>query len=126
MAGSQEVTPVQDVISKVDIANGVNGNTSKENGASETEQNGAEGAQPPAGLNKNQKKKLKAKAKKQALKEGGPVPTEQTSPPSVPVSKLFPDGNYPAGEICSYKDDNIWRETSEEKKSVSQDGARYG
>ncbi|CAG8565831.1 5009_t:CDS:2, partial [Scutellospora calospora] len=29
--------------------------------------------------------------------------TQQTEPPTIPVSKFFPDGKYPEGEICEYK-----------------------
>jgi len=32
------------------------------------------------------------------------------------LSKLYPDGIYPEGEIQLYKDDNAWRTTSEEKR----------
>jgi hypothetical protein len=27
---------------------------------------------------------------------------EQTNPPSIPISELFPDGNYPEGEILEH------------------------
>ncbi|KAJ7675353.1 peptidase M24, structural domain-containing protein [Mycena rosella] len=37
-------------------------------------------------------------------------------PPRIGLSKFFPDGNYPEGEIQHYKDDNAWRTTSEEKR----------
>ena len=43
----------------------------------------------------------------------------QTAPPSVPVSKLF-NGTYPEGEIQRYKDDNLWRETNEEKRELER------
>ena len=29
-------------------------------------------------------------------------PKMQTDPPSIPVCELFPDGNFPEGEICKY------------------------
>ena len=41
---------------------------------------------------------------------------EQTDPPSIPIKDLFPQGDFPEGEIQSYKNDNLWRETSEEKR----------
>ncbi|GIL96663.1 hypothetical protein Vretimale_2425 [Volvox reticuliferus] len=44
----------------------------------------------------------------------------QTSPPSIPVRLLFPDGKYPEGEWQSYKDDNLWRETSAEKRELER------
>ncbi|TCD64310.1 Methionine aminopeptidase 2 [Steccherinum ochraceum] len=55
---------------------------------------------------KKKKKKKKSKKKK-------PV---QSDPPRVGLSKLFPNGTYPIGEIQEYKNDNVWRTTSEEKR----------
>ncbi|KAL5518816.1 MAP2 [Sanghuangporus vaninii] len=60
----------------------------------------------PAGDSKKKKKKRKPKKKK----------LEQTDPPRVGLSKLFPDGVYPESEIQEYKNDNNWRTTSEEKR----------
>jgi methionyl aminopeptidase len=45
---------------------------------------------------------------------------EQTDPPSIPVIDLFPSGNFPEGEIQQYKDDNLWRTTSEEKRELER------
>ncbi|KAA8651173.1 hypothetical protein EYZ11_007045 [Aspergillus tanneri] len=56
---------------------------------------------------KNKKKKPKKKKK---------VPTVQTDPPSVLISQLFPNNNYPKGEEVEYKDDNRHRTTNEEKR----------
>lgn len=58
---------------------------------------------------KKKKKKPKSKKKKAGL--------EQTDPPSIPVADLFPSGDFPEGEIQHYKDDNLWRTTSEEKRA---------
>lgn len=44
----------------------------------------------------------------------------QTSPPTIPVRLLFPDGKFPEGEWQSYKDDNLWRETSAEKRDMEK------
>jgi methionyl aminopeptidase len=60
--------------------------------------------------NPEKKKKRKRKPKRKGARQ-------QTSPPSVPLPLLFPDNVYPKGEICSYKDDNLWRETNEEKRA---------
>ncbi|KAI3852375.1 hypothetical protein MKX03_018855 [Papaver bracteatum] len=57
---------------------------------------------------KKKKKKNKSKKKKE--------PLQQTDPPSIPVLELFPSGDFPEGEIEDYKDDNLWRTTSEEKR----------
>jgi hypothetical protein len=43
-----------------------------------------------------------AKTKKKEKKGKGDAPTEQTEPPSIPVSTLYPDGNYPEGEWQDY------------------------
>jgi len=59
-----------------------------------------------AGDAKKKKKKKKPKKKK----------PEQSDPPRIGLSKFFPDGVYPEGEIQHYKDDNTWRITSEEKR----------
>ena len=45
------------------------------------------------------KKKKKPKKKKKKTK---PEPGKQTDPPTIGLSKLFPDGNYPEGEIQEY------------------------
>lgn len=61
---------------------------------------------------KKKKKKNKSKKKKE--------PIEQTNPPSIPVSELFPAGDFPEGEVQQYKDDNLWRTTSEEKRELER------
>ncbi|CAM6089165.1 unnamed protein product [Calypogeia fissa] len=57
------------------------------------------------------KKKSKSKSKKKKTTQ-----LQQTDPPSIPVRDLFPNGEFPEGEIQHYKDDNKWRVTSEEKR----------
>lgn len=44
----------------------------------------------------------------------------QSDPPRVPVSQLFPNGQYPTGEEVGYKDDNAYRTTSEEKRHLDR------
>ncbi|ESO88850.1 hypothetical protein LOTGIDRAFT_179055 [Lottia gigantea] len=79
---------------------------------------------------KKKRKKKKAdgdgkKKKKNKKKKGGNGPVKQTTPPSIPISELFPNGNYPEGEVCEYpvvqdmrsaKD----RMTDEEKKALEK------
>lgn len=55
-----------------------------------------------AGEGKKKKKKKKSKKKK----------PEQTEPPTIGLSKFFPDGNYPEGELQEYKDESVSRQTS--------------
>ncbi|KAE9450503.1 hypothetical protein C3L33_17581, partial [Rhododendron williamsianum] len=61
---------------------------------------------------KKKKKKSKSKKKKEL--------PEQTDPPSLPIVELFPSGEFPEGEIQQYKDDNLWRTTSEEKRELER------
>ncbi|KAG5530289.1 hypothetical protein RHGRI_025298 [Rhododendron griersonianum] len=61
---------------------------------------------------KKKKKKSKSKKKKEL--------PEQTDPPSLPIVDLFPSGEFPEGEIQQYKDDNLWRTTSEEKRELER------
>ena len=64
------------------------------------------------------KKKKKRKPKK---KKGGAVGSKtQTSPPRVPISDLFPNGQYPEGEICDYRNENKFRTTNEEKRHLDR------
>ncbi|KAI0828961.1 peptidase M24A methionine aminopeptidase [Trametes gibbosa] len=72
----------------------------------EAEEDGAPEAQGAGGEGKKKKKKKKPKKKK----------LQQTEPPTIGLSKLFPDGTYPEGELQDYKDDNAYRTTSEEKR----------
>ncbi|RWR78649.1 methionine aminopeptidase 2B-like protein [Cinnamomum micranthum f. kanehirae] len=46
--------------------------------------------------------------------------SRQTNPPSIPVTELFPSGEFPEGENQQYKDDNLWRTTSEEKRELER------
>ncbi|KZT08649.1 peptidase M24A methionine aminopeptidase [Laetiporus sulphureus 93-53] len=72
----------------------------------DVEEDGVEEVNPAGGEGKKKKKKKKSKKKK----------AQQSEPPRVGLSKLFPDGNYPEGELQEYKDDNAWRTTSEEMR----------
>ncbi|KAF2759588.1 peptidase M24A, methionine aminopeptidase [Pseudovirgaria hyperparasitica] len=67
----------------------------------------------PAGGAAKKKKKNKKKKKKASSKT-------QTSPPRVQIDKLFPDGNFPEGEICEYRDENLYRSTNEEKRHLDR------
>ncbi|VDC06738.1 unnamed protein product [Peniophora sp. CBMAI 1063] len=56
------------------------------------------------------KKKKKKKPKKKKAK------VAQSEPPRVGITKLFPDGVYPEGELQDYKDENHFRTTSAEMR----------
>ncbi|KAJ3118082.1 Methionine aminopeptidase 2 [Phlyctochytrium bullatum] len=81
----------------------------------------------PANAEQSGKKKKKKKKKKKAANGGESKAPEaskqtviQTEPPTVPVSRFFPNSVFPEGEIQHYKDDNLWRTTSEEKKQLER------
>ncbi|KAI5754121.1 hypothetical protein M8J77_005915 [Diaphorina citri] len=73
------------------------------------------------------KKKKKNKNKAPAATEEAPkngVP-QQTTPPSIPVSQLYPDGNFPVGQEMEYptlKDGRTGKDrfTNEEKKAIDR------
>uniref|UniRef100_J3NF71 Methionine aminopeptidase 2 n=2 Tax=Oryza brachyantha TaxID=4533 RepID=J3NF71_ORYBR len=73
-----------------------------------------DGPSQDGGSEAAKKKKKKSKSKK---KKG---PPQQTDPPSIPIDELFPSGDFPEGEIQQYKDDNLWRTTSEEKRELER------
>ena len=77
---------------------------------------GDENGHAGEGANGAAKKKKKKKPKKK--KKGGSK--TQTSPPRVAVSNLFPNGQYPEGELCEYKSENAFRTTDEEKRHLDR------
>uniref|UniRef100_A0A7S0YJQ9 Methionine aminopeptidase 2 n=1 Tax=Polytomella parva TaxID=51329 RepID=A0A7S0YJQ9_9CHLO len=91
------------------------------------EDNAANGAAKKKKKKKNKKKK-KISSETDVPVDGAVKPDitpahavlTQTSPPTIPVRLLFPNGIYPEGERQSYKDDNRWRETSAEKRELER------
>ena len=73
-----------------------------------------------ADMNANGEAAAKKKKKRKKKKKLGGAPSAQTTPPSVGLSQLFPDGIYPEGEFQQYKDDQRWRETDEEKRALER------
>lgn len=70
-----------------------------------------------------EKKKKKKKKSNKPKTEGGKV--KQTYPPSIPIAQLYPDGNFPEGEIQRhpiFTDDRkaADRFTSEEKRALDR------
>jgi len=61
------------------------------------------------------KKKKKRKPKK---KKGGAK--KQTEPPRIPITTLFPNNQFPEGEIVEYKNENAYRTTNEEKRYLDR------
>lgn len=83
-----------------------------------------------AGDDKKKKKKKKNKKKK----KGPKAAVAQTEPPTVGMTKLFPNGVYPVGELQAYDeskwDDSRKRTTDEERREKErivqqQDGGDY-
>lgn len=73
-----------------------------------------EGSVPVEGEAKKKKKKNKKKKKK--------AKAVQTDPPTIEISKFFPDNVYPEGELCDYTygEENLKRSTSEEKRYLER------
>ncbi|XP_047145975.1 uncharacterized protein LOC100199352 isoform X1 [Hydra vulgaris] len=73
-----------------------------------------------ADIEESNKKNKKKKKKKPANTTPSEKKSVQTNPPSIPITQLFPCEDYPIGEIQNYKDDNLWRVTSEEKRAIDR------
>jgi len=91
-------------------ANGAEAEAEAESDGSDDD--GEEGAAsaPAAGAAKK-KKKRKPKKKKKA-------PTQQSDPPRVLQSQLFPNDSYPKGEEVEYVNENRYRTTNVEKRHL--------
>ncbi|KAK4463425.1 MetAP 2 [Cladorrhinum samala] len=89
-------------------ANATNGNLN--DGDSDDD---AEEAAPDAAGTGAAKKKKKRKPKKKKKN-----PTEQSDPPRVQISQLFPNKIYPKGEEVPYINENAYRTTNEEKRHL--------
>lgn len=63
------------------------------------------------------KKKKRKPRKKKAAAVNGKV---QSSPPRVLLSSLFPDNQYPEGEVVEYRNENSYRTTNEEKRHLDR------
>ena len=76
-----------------------------------------------AGKKKKKKKKKKSSSGGNGVKyTPAGAAKEQTAPPTVPVTELFPNG-FPEGEIQEYQDNNgktSWRLDSEEKRELER------
>ncbi|MCJ1289754.1 Methionine aminopeptidase 2 [Xylographa carneopallida] len=77
-----------------------------------------DGGAADAGAPGAAKKKKKRKPKKKKAASG--VPKAQSDPPRVLLSNLFPNGQYPEGEIVDYRNENSYRTTNEEKRHLDR------
>ncbi|KAK2813145.1 hypothetical protein FQN50_000822 [Emmonsiellopsis sp. PD_5] len=85
-----------------------------EDGESDDDKEEEQGAQEPAAGAAKKKKKRKPKKKKKG------TPKVQSEPPRVLLSNLFPNNQYPEGELVEYKDENAYRTTNEEKRYLDR------
>ncbi|KAH8701626.1 methionine aminopeptidase 2-like protein [Talaromyces proteolyticus] len=73
------------------------------------------------GQNENPKnKKKKKRSNKKKKKTGASAPGQQSFPPRVPLSQLFPDGKYPPGQMVEPQDSNLSRTTGEELRYLER------
>jgi methionyl aminopeptidase len=94
--------------------NGLEVGDGDQDASEEDKEPGTAAGEGAGGEGSKKKKKKKPKKKKPAS------PKSQTSPPRVPVSTLFPNHQYPEGEISDYRDENISRKTNEEKRHLDR------
>ena len=80
-----------------------------------------------AAADRKKKKKRKPRKKKKAGTDSSTngaavngAAKPQTLPPRVPITELYPSGNYPSGEEAPYLNDNGYRTTSEEKRHLDR------
>ncbi|BFZ61827.1 Methionine aminopeptidase 2 [Saitoella coloradoensis] len=93
------------------------GEAPKENGDNEDDNSDDDEDEGAANGSSEGTKKKKKKKKPKKKKSG----TKQTEPPRTGLSKLFPSGTYPEGEICEYThEENTYRTTSEEKRHLER------
>ncbi|CAO3694396.1 unnamed protein product [Umbelopsis ramanniana] len=92
----------------------VNGNEAKAEAEDDDDEEEDGEGEGEGSADKKKKKKKKNKKKK---KSGN----KQSEPPTVPLSKLFPNQIYPEGQIEEYRDDNTWRTTNEEKRYLERE-----
>ncbi|CUS11576.1 unnamed protein product [Tuber aestivum] len=85
-------------------------NPPDENSEDEDEEAGV----PEVGAAKKKKKKKKPKKKSKS------AASAQSDPPRVSLDQLFPNGSFPVGEECDYRDENLKRKTDEEKRHLDR------
>ncbi len=96
---------------KPDATPASNGNLNDGNNSDDSEDEADDAAQAAGSGAAKKKKKRKPKKKKKD-------PTQQSDPPRVLISQLFPDKVYPKGEEVPYVNDNAYRTTNEEKRHL--------
>lgn len=97
-------------------------------GGEDEEVEGEDGADPAKKKKKRQKKKKTAEGAEESNVSQPPkskAAKQQTNPPTIPICELYPDGNFPVGQICDHpvpknQDSSlaINRQTNEEKRAL--------
>ncbi|KAL6242083.1 Methionine aminopeptidase 2 [Rhinocladiella similis] len=100
--------------SQANGTNGVNGHLSDQDESDEDRDDDATANGTGNTASGAAKKKKKKKPKKKKT-----TPKEQSDPPRVLLSQLFPNG-YPVGEEVEYKNENAYRTTNEEKRHLDR------
>ena len=75
---------------------------------------------PPDAANGTSTGAAKKKKKKKSKKKKKATPSTQSDPPRVPLTTLFPTGDYPVNQEVPYVSDNAYRTTSEELKDIER------
>lgn len=97
-------------------ANGQTGDQSDDDSGDDPDEHNLASTVSAAGGGEETAKKKKPRKRKPKNKKK--APTVQTDPPSVLISKLFPNESYPKGEEVEYRDENNYRTTNEEKRHL--------
>lgn len=125
MGGEDEEEDNEETVKeKIENLN-LNDDDEGEEGEGNKGENSSDAGAAAASANKKKKKKKKKKSSSSGngvkYTPAGAV-KEQTAPPTVPVTELFPNG-FPEGEIQEYQDSNgktSWRLDSEEKRELER------
>lgn len=107
---------IEDTNGKGGATNGFH-HKSDEDDAEENEEGSPNlGAEAKKKRRKRKKKSKKKGSASEANGEAEPQYLKQTDPPSIPISKFFPSGEFPVSEIQDYRDANSYRTTSAEMR----------
>lgn len=93
--------------------------------ADEVNEDDASGDENEGNVGDADKKKKKKKKNKSKAKPDVGVKAKQTDPPTIPITQLYPNGDFPEGEIQmhpTFTDDRMAKDrfTSEEKRALDR------
>lgn len=94
---------VKDKLDELTTADGQQGQQQQQQEHDDSDSEGEDGDQVNGTSSSGApKKKKKKKSKKKKGGAGGGPAMKQTDPPSIGMTKLYPSGNYPVGEVSEY------------------------